>query len=424
MSSFVTGKLLSYLALAAAGLTLAVIAGDPDLAALALPFAALVAYGGFITRPARVELSIGLDRGRALVGETVEAELALGADAPLTAELRLPPGRGLAPEEPERLRTIRLRAGRPERLQLPIRCRRWGRYDLGQITVRATDRFGLYVHAGRPAASRELRVYPRPEALRAPPLPPRQTQALIGDFVSRTKADGLEFADVREYRAGDTSRHINWPLTARRGSLHVNEYHSEHNADVVFFLDTYADIENRERSTLDRTVRAAGTLADLHLRRRDRVGVVWYGGNLHWLTPATGLHQHYRIVEALLETSVHDTPAERDVAVLSRSTLPTRALVLALSPLADQRAITALLGLARRGLDIVVIEVREPRVVDTPLDAAGRLALRIEQLQHQSIRALCQSEGAPVVQWDGDAPLAMAIEQAREWRRRPCQAHA
>ena len=51
-------------------------------------------------------------------------------------------------------------------------------------------------------------------------------------------------------------------------------------------------------------VRAAAALARAHLARRDRVGVVDFGGMLHWLEPAFGTSQLYRIVDALLSSEI------------------------------------------------------------------------------------------------------------------------
>ena len=83
----------------------------------------------------------------------------------------------------------------------------------------------------------------------------------------------------------------------------MNEMHPERNTDVILFLDTFAEARARRarrRSTC--TVRAAASLAERYLRRKDRVGVVGFGGILNWLLPATGLVQLYRIVDSLLDT--------------------------------------------------------------------------------------------------------------------------
>jgi uncharacterized protein (DUF58 family) len=419
VSVLATRKLLSYTALAATGLIIAVLAGDADLAILAAPFAVLVAFAvGSATRP-RISISVLPERDRVLSGDLISTQIKLQTDAPRTVELTATPQPGLQINQDGSNR-VRLRPGQDNSLSLQVRCQRWGRYDLGAIGVRATGPFGLFVYQGRATDECELRVYPRPEHVTAA-LPPRDTQALVGDFVSRAKSDGHEFADIREYRPGDRVKRINWPVTARRGTLHVNEYHPERNADLILFLDTYADLTTGTVTSLERVVAAAAALADYHLRRRDRIGLVCYGGTLQWLTPAAGLHHFYRIIEALLDVRVYETDAERDVAVLPRAMLPARAVVLALSPLLDQRTITALLDLQGSGADLTIIEL--PVAAATASDEVGRLAQRIWTLQRRAVRAMCASAGVPVIQWDDHVPLTAAIEQAREWRRQPAPRH-
>ena len=49
----------------------------------------------------------------------------------------------------------------------------------------------------------------------------------------------MEYADVRRYVPGDQLRTVNWPVSARRGSLHVTERLTDRAADVVVLVDNY-----------------------------------------------------------------------------------------------------------------------------------------------------------------------------------------
>src|SRR5439155_17432772 len=103
-------------------------------------------------------------------------------------------------------------------------------------------------------------------------------------------------------------------------------------------LDTFSDVALPERGTLDLTVRAAASLAHRYLQRKDRVGIVSFGGYLSWLLPASGTRQLYRIVDSLLQMDVVMSFATKSLDVLPPRTLPAKALVLALTPLLDARA--------------------------------------------------------------------------------------
>ena len=110
-------------------------------------------------------------------------------------------------------------------------------------------------------------------------------------------------------------------------------------------------------------MRVAATLSSRFLQRRDRVGLVTFGGVLRWLEPGTGLAQSYRLVDALLETGVEFSYAWKDVNVIPARTLPPRALVVAVTPLLDERSVAALVDLRGRGHDLVVLELSpEPYV--------------------------------------------------------------
>ena len=71
---------------------------------------------------------------------------------------------------------------------------------------------------------------------------------------------------------------------------------------MILFLDSFAEarVAGRRRSTSPSG--AAATLASHYLERRDRVGLVSFGGILRWLEPGMGPRQRYRLVDALLET--------------------------------------------------------------------------------------------------------------------------
>ena len=149
---------------------------------------------------------------------------------------------------------------------------------------------------------------------------------------------------------GDRLRAVNWRASARRGELIVNERHPDRNADVVLFLDSFAEARGGEEDdgTLERAVRAAATLAGRYLERRDRVGLVTFGGVLRWLEPGGGSVQRYRLIDALLETGVEFSYAWKGVNTIPARTLPAKALVVAVTPLLDERSIAALLDLRAR----------------------------------------------------------------------------
>ncbi len=417
MTRSASPKLAAYGALAGFGLLGALVAQRPELAVVSAPFLLVLALALASVREPELRIDVELGRERAVEGEEVELAVTVRSEAPVDAELlvALPAGLAAAAETPNPV-AFGLRGGEREQA-LRIRCDRWGGYVLGDVHVRTRDRFGIFRFEGRWERSLPLKVYPREETLRTA-LRPRDTQVFAGNEVARQKAEGVEFADLRPFVYGDRMRRINWRASARRGELWVNEHHTERNTDVVLFLDTFVEARRLDASTLDAAVRAAASLSSEYLRQRDRVGLVSFGGILRWFLPGSGLIQRYRIIDALLDTEVIENYAWKDIDIIPPRTLPPQALVVALSPLLDPRAVNALLDLRARGFDLAVVEISPvPFAKVGPAGELDVLAHRLWQMSRESLRARFHRAGVSVVEWTEGVPLAAALEEAESFRR-------
>jgi uncharacterized protein (DUF58 family) len=415
MSLSASPRLASYTALAVIALIAALAAGRPELAALAIPFALLVAVALAGTGPPELEGDMRLERGRALEGESVPAVAAVrGGAAPARLQVHLPVA-GRVTAAPDSIALWLPRGARRE-VEFELAVERWGVHRVGPMVVRARDRLGAFAVEGPLGDGRELRAFPRVERLRML-VAPFRTRPVLGSQVSRERGDGIEFADLRPLMPGDRVRSINWRVTARRRVPYVNVQHPEQATDVVLFLDTFAEAEHAGEGTLDAAVQAAAALASAYLARRDRVGAVGFGAELRWLTPSAGTRQLYRIVDALLSSEARLSYAWREVAHLPRRLLPPRALVLGVSPLLDARGTGALLDLRARGYDLAVLEV-SPLALTPADEAAHRLPLRLWRLQRDALRARFEALGVPVARWEHTrTPLELPVEEVIGFRR-------
>ena len=420
MTRHTSPRLAGYAALAAAGLLAGLVLGRVELVALAAPFALAAVVAPALARAPKLAVKLELDRERALEDDVVNASIVLTGEAPSVDVLLELPAELTA--EGRNPRAVAL-TGDPRTLELPLRCIRWGAFLLGPALMRVHDLLGFYAWEARAGGHAPLRVYPSVETLHAL-LPPLETQVFVGNQVSRAKGEGIEFADIRAWAPGDRTRRINWRATARRGTLWVNEQHPERNTDVVLFLDTFTDVRAGGRGTLDLTVRAATSLAHRYLQRKDRVGLVSFGGFLSWLLPTSGTLQLYKIVDSLLQTDIVLTFASRGVDILPPRTLPPKALVLALTPLLDSRSAAALLDLRARGFDLVVIEVSPVEFVQPQPDPMSQLSYRVWKLSRAALRQRYEQAGVPVVEWHEGVPLNVPLEEVTAFRRyaRPARA--
>jgi uncharacterized protein (DUF58 family) len=429
---FLTGRRLTprtvpYAAIGALGLLAAVAVQRPEPALLVLPFVALVGVGLATAGPLEVDATADLGSTRVVVGDRVELRLVLRASrgAPWV-EVDLPLSRGLAVERWLEERdgsvrsgsaVVRLDRGDSVRLTAVIRCDRWGAYRPGRARIVAFDRFRLVSREFTAVTSEILRVHPTTAHLRRL-VEPRWLQGLTGSHRSRERADGIEYAETRPWAPGDRLRSVNWRVSARRGDWFVSERHPDRSADVVLMVDSFVDVGQDLDTTLGMAVEAAVALAEGHLGVHDRLGLVGFGGYLEWIFPRLGSRQLHRVVDAVLDTEVVVSLAERSLAVVPFRALPPRALVVVLTPLVDPRSATMLARVRARGCDAVVIEVAPEPFVTPGESRAERLAYRTWLAERALVRRRLRAIGVTVIEWRRPAPFAAVMAEAVAWRTR------
>jgi uncharacterized protein (DUF58 family) len=412
-----TAKLTAYAGLSGIGLLIALVLARPEVVALTAPFLLALSAGLALATTPRVTVDVSLERERALEGDDVEARVSLDAASPvdrLDVYVRLPDG--IETAEGRNPVALHLAAGEHRDLDLILLAARWGGHVIGPTYLRARDPLGLLTWEFTADTRPELRTYPREEVLRRV-IAPAETQVFTGNEVARVKGEGIEFADMRPWTPGDPLKRVNWRASARRSTLWVNESHPERNTDVILFVDSFAEARRGHEGTLDLAVRATATLADAYVRRRDRVGLIGFGGILRWLVPGTGLVQLYRVVDALLDTQIVLSYYWKELDVIPRQTLPPNALVIGLSPLLDPRSVGALLNLRARGFDLAVVDVSPVPFTERPGRGLDAVAYDIWRLRRDALRHRLQRAGVAVVEWDATAPLQAILEEVREFRR-------
>jgi uncharacterized protein (DUF58 family) len=238
--------------------------------------------------------------------------------------------------------------------------------------------------------------------------------------VAASVGQGIEPGDIREFAPGDRIRHVNWRASLRFRKLFVTQYHHERNADVILMLDTLSEAGAAPETTLDASVRAAASLAGAYLARKDRVGLIEYGGPFRWVRPGSGRGQRERLLEALLRAEVVFSYVRGDVGLVPRRVLPPQALVIAISPLLDPHFEKAVVDLAARGFDLVILSPSPiPLVRRTmPESPSVGLACRLWALERRTRAASLQRVGLRVLDWDPRQPLELALAAFNPGRRR------
>lgn len=92
-----------------------------------------------------------------------------------------------------------------------------------------------------------------------------------GERRSTKRGESVEFADFREYTAGDDFRRIDWNAYARLEELVIKLYLEEEDLLVVFLVDASASMGFGDPQKLDYAKRAAAALSYIALAKHDRV---------------------------------------------------------------------------------------------------------------------------------------------------------
>jgi uncharacterized protein (DUF58 family) len=417
-----TPKLIAYVSLSAGAMFAGLLFGRTELVVLAVPMVATAAFGLAMTNAPNVDLEFVCATRRCLEDEHVDAALALQSDRRAEVDVLVAPSPGLAAEA-RHFAAIALDHDEPRRVETPLRAVRWGAQAVGEVAVRVHGPGGLVTFRRDFATHTSVRVYPAFEPMRRDIQPP-WTQVFTGNYVARASGDGIEFSGVRPFVAGDSRRRVNWKVTSRRRQLHVNQFHPERNADVVLFLDTFADIGAPGRSSLDLTVRGAATMARHYLLRKDRVGLIAFGGLMGWMTARSGQTHLHRVVDYLIGVEATLSYARKEITYLPRRSLPQLALVIAFSPLVDERAIRAFVDLHARGFPLVVIDTLVADSVEPGSSPEDAVAFRAWKLSRAAQRYDLGDLGVPVVPWSGELGLDVIAAQLPALRRLPRKSRA
>ena len=222
-----------------------------------------------------------------------------------------------------------------------------GTYPWSKMQVRQRSPWGLVWMDWKTGNAENVDVFPDLIALRS--LTIKLTLQSAGSIKqSRKFGIGTEFAELREYNAGDDPRLIDWKATARRNRPLVRVLEPEQEQTLIILLDRgrlmTAGVEGLQR--FDWGLNAALALAMTGIKRGDRVGVGVFDRTIHtWIPPQRGDRHFTTLLEKL--TPIQPDLTEPDYVsavsnILSQQT--RRALVVMITDLVDTTASSELLA--------------------------------------------------------------------------------
>jgi len=189
---------------------------------------------------------------------------------------------------------------------------------------------------------------------------------MAGMHKSRLLGISTEFAQHRQYVAGDDVKHLDWKVFARTDRFHVKQYEAETNMRVTFLVDTSRSMfftgDGSAMGKFDYAATVVAALAYLLLQEKDSFGLMLFDQQVHTVVRPRSSGGHYRNVIAALEGA---GPGEQTSLVECMSAmigrLSQRGLVVIVSDfLADIDNLARSLGqLSFSGQDVICLHVED-----------------------------------------------------------------
>ena len=290
-------------------------------------------------------------------------------------------------------------------------AQRWGRYSI-PVRVDVVARGGLLAGTGSVDVAAVI-VFPLTPP-QSTPIPQTELLNRLGAHLTRHVGPGVEYADIRPYVPGDQLRAVNWPVSARRGHLHVTQRLTDRAADIVVLIDTYRQPAGPATEATERVVRGAAQVVQTALRHGDRAGIVALGGNRpRWLGADIGQRQFYRVLDTVLGAAEQ---FENTTGTLApRAAVPVGAIVIAFSTMLDTEFALALIDLRKRGHVVIAVDVLGGAPFEGERDP---LVDRLWTLQRSAMYRDMATVGVDVVPWQGDSGLEESMSVLPDSRRR------
>lgn len=174
-------------------------------------------------------------------------------------------------------RALTFRSRETKQISYHVRTMKRGYYRIGPLRISAGDYFGLReISAKLPADY--LTVYPRIIPLSQLGLPSRLPYGTVPSR-QRLFEDPARSIGIREYRSGDSIRHINWKVSAHTDALLVRTFEPAISLETLLLLNLNSD-EYSRRNRYDGpewAIVVAASLAAHFIENRQAVGL-WTNG--------------------------------------------------------------------------------------------------------------------------------------------------
>ncbi len=196
--------------------------------------------------------------------------------------------------------------------------------------------------------------------------------SMTGLHASPYKGFSVEFAEHREYTAGDDPRHLDYRMLARTDRLYIKQYEEETNMRVQILLDTSGSMGYKHEGGITKLEYASyltAILSYMMTRQQDAVGLTTFDTKVNLDMPARSSPRHFNDMMRKLEEI--KPGEETDIAeTLHRlaNRFKKRCLIVLISDLYDtpEDVIRSLHHFRHRRHEVIVFHVMDKAEIEFP----------------------------------------------------------
>jgi uncharacterized protein (DUF58 family) len=192
---------------------------------------------------------------------------------------------------------------------------------------------------------------------------------LAGQYRSVFKGRGMEFAEVREYQAGDDVRSIDWNVTARMGRLYVKQFAEERELTVMLLVDASGSgrFGSLEQTKNEIAAEIGALMAFSAIRNNDKVGLIMFTDGVElFIAPKKGRSHVLRVIREILYFQPKGKGTNIAVAIDYLMRVTTRRTVAFLISDFLASGYEKQLRVANQRHDIIALRITDPREVALP----------------------------------------------------------
>jgi len=256
---------------------------------------------------------------------------------------------------------------------------------------------------------------------------------MAGHHRSPHLGSSIEFAQHRQYVAGDELKSVDWKIFARSDRLVVKEFVEETNFGCHLLLDASESMAfgSLDWTKLDYARWCAAALGHMVIRQRDAAGLVVFDEGVRDRVPPTnGAHQQAEIIRVLESTEARGATRVGDVLHWIGGRLRRKGIVAIFSDFFDDpdKLVEGMRRLTHAGHEVILFQVLDPQELEfdyeqlrqlVGLENTGRLkvdpkalrkAYREEISKHQAgLRRQARSLSVDFVPLTTSMPLDVAL---------------